>query len=46
MMLDIRPASLKNMIECVQDSDIKAKGNFWACIQHMESQLEEMEDEE
>ena len=39
--LQLKELSWKNLFECIRDSKIKTKGNFWASIQYLESQFEE-----
>ncbi len=35
----LKRSSWENIIECLHESTIKSKGNFWAAIQHIEDQL-------
>ena len=41
MELKLKEESWKNIFRCVRKSEIKNEGNFWAAIQHLESQLDE-----
>ena len=35
--LELKKLSWKNLFECIRNSEIKPKGNFWASIQYLES---------
>jgi len=39
--IELNHHSWLNLVECVRDSKIKSKGNFWASIQSIEEQLGE-----
>jgi hypothetical protein len=41
MRLELKHESWKNLFEVIRKSDIKAEGNFWASVQHLESQFDE-----
>lgn len=41
--LELREESWKNVFEVIRDSEINAKGNFWASIQYLEEQLEDLQ---
>lgn len=40
MKLELNSDSWKNLFECIKNSEIKPKHNFWSAIQHLEDQWE------
>jgi hypothetical protein len=37
--LELKVSSWENLLRVVRNSNINSEGNFWATIQHLESQL-------
>lgn len=37
--IQLKRSSWENIIECIRDSNLNVKGNFWASIQSIEEQL-------
>lgn len=44
MKLELKKDSWKNIINCIQNSEIKSKGSFWAAVQSLEQQIEDNEE--
>lgn len=44
--LNLKLESWKNLFKVIRDNKINSQGNFWASIQHLETQLEEIVEEE
>lgn len=40
--LKLKESSWKNLFECIRNSKIESKGSFWASIQYLETQIEEI----
>jgi hypothetical protein len=40
--LMLHPGSWQNIFDCIRNSKIKSEGNFWASIQEVERQFDEM----
>ncbi len=38
----LHPESWQNIFDCIRDSKINSQGNFWAAIQELERQTEEI----
>ena len=43
--LDLKKDSWENLFNCIRNSNIEIKGNFWASVQHLEEQFNEWDGE-
>ena len=41
MKLELKTKSWENLFKCIRQSKFEIEGNFWAAIQHLETQFEE-----
>jgi len=42
--LELKKDSWLNLINCIRNSEIKSKGNFWSAIQYLENQIDDIEE--
>ena len=43
MKLELKKSSWENLFKVIRKNNLKTEGNFWASIQYLENQVEELD---